>query len=143
MPRVVLADADAPVHRQRHDQDQPLQAIRVPQRRILQFKTPALEIGEQRLNRPTCGIVQHRRPRWGAVHGDDPGLWVARLVEDADVGHNALREQAHPRQIALNRASRQLAGGGLVAMARIRQQVALQPQAVAPPVGMEPAEQIR
>jgi hypothetical protein len=67
---------------------------------------------------------------------------VARLVEDAQVGHDALGEQPNPRQAALNHAPRQFAGSGLVAMARIRQQVAFQPQAAAPAVAAEPGEQV-
>jgi len=68
---------------------------------------------------------------------------MARLVENTQVRHDARREQPHSRQVALRHTPRQCAGGGLIAMARVRQQVAFQPQPVAPAVAAEPGEQVR
>lgn len=132
----------APVHRQRHDEDQPLQSIRRPELRVPQIEAPAFEVGEHRFDGPAGGVVQHCGPRRDAVHGDDPRLRVACLVQDAQVRHDAPGEQPHPRQVAFRHAPCQSAGGGFVTTARIRQQVAFQPQPVTPALAAEPGEQV-
>jgi hypothetical protein len=50
MPSVVPTDAHAPIHRQRHDQNEPLQPVGMLQLRGLEIETAALEVGERRLS---------------------------------------------------------------------------------------------
>lgn len=54
---VLLADADTPAHGQRHDEDESLQAVVVPELRSTQIEASPFEVGEHRLGGPACGVV--------------------------------------------------------------------------------------
>ena len=121
MQGLVPTRAHAPVHGQRPDQDQPFQALGMLKLRIFELKASALEVGKGRFNGPPRAIIEHRRARRRAVHGDNPRFRVPGLMQDAQIRQKALRKQLHPRQVTFFNPLGQLARGDFVPIARIGQ----------------------
>src|SRR3982751_6341521 len=70
-------------------QDEALDAIGMLKLGFGDAESSGFEIGEQGLDAPTHAIVEHA-PFGGRLrHGDDPGLAVAFLMENADRGGDA------------------------------------------------------
>lgn len=80
---------DRPVEGDAHDQDQSFETIGFLDMALHEAEAAAFEVGEHVLDPPAHSIVEYRVFARVGVHRDDPGLLVALLVQDADVGGDA------------------------------------------------------
>ncbi len=77
-----------------HDQDQAVEAVGVAELGVLNAEAARFEVREHRLDAPATSILKGSQVagfsgafrQREAVHGDDPRLGVARILDDADVG---------------------------------------------------------
>jgi hypothetical protein len=80
---------DGPIQGYAHDQYQPFQPIRFLDLALVQAESPAFEIGKHRLDAPAHTVVKDSVFAGLGIHGDDPRLLVAALVQNADIGGDA------------------------------------------------------
>ena len=97
--RIPLPSGDGEVERQRHDQDEPGQAVRVADLAVLETEAAGLEVGEHRLDAPAPCVVERGEVAWSLGHGDDPGFLMAGVLDAADVRAHPARGQLHSRQV--------------------------------------------
>ena len=84
------AGRDRPVEGEGHDQDQAGEAIGILDMGLFEAKPARFEAGEHGFDAPARGVPQSgERSRLGR-HGDDPGLGVSGITNDADVGGDPL-----------------------------------------------------
>src|SRR4051812_17223471 len=83
---IPLAGGDGEVERECHDRDQPGQPVRVSDLAVLEAEATGFEVREHRLDAPTPGVVERGETARGLRHGDDPGLLVAGVLDEADIG---------------------------------------------------------
>ena len=81
------------MQRQRHDQEQAGEPLRVAEPAVLQPEAPGLEVGEHRLHAPPEPVIEGAVDGRRLGQGDDPGLGMARLVDHGDIGRDPLRGQ--------------------------------------------------
>src|SRR5512135_1541988 len=86
MNRVPPSGGHRPVEGERHDQDQAVEAVGVADLGVLDAEPMRFEVGEQGFNAPPPAILQSAQGARPLRHGDDPGLGMAGVVDDADVG---------------------------------------------------------
>ena len=86
MNGVPLAGGHRHIEGQGHDEDQAVEAVGVAELGILDAEAARLEVREHRLDAPAGGILKSAQVSRFLRHGDDPGLGVARVMDDADVG---------------------------------------------------------
>ena len=68
-----------------HDEDQAVEAVSVAELGILDAEAARFEVREHRLNAPALAIFKGPQVTGFFRHGDDPGLGMARILDDADV----------------------------------------------------------
>ena len=86
MNGVPLAGGHRHVEGQGHDQDQLVEAVGVAELGILDAEAARFEVREHRLDAPASRILKSSQIAGFLRHGDNPGLGVARVMDDADVG---------------------------------------------------------
>lgn len=132
MEGIPLAGGDRPMEGQGHDEDQAIDAVGVADLRVLQTEAPRLEVGKHRLNAPALAVFQGFQVAGRLGHGDDPGFAMARIMDDGDVGPGRFGGELDipEREDPLLRTG----AGRRPAGPLEHDKVALQAQAVAPPV---------
>jgi amino-acid N-acetyltransferase len=65
----------------------------------------------RRINCPAGTVILHRRPRWGALHGDNPRLLMAGFVQNPQVCRNPGGKPLYPPADSVLYPPRQLACG--------------------------------
>src|SRR3954447_7738777 len=96
---IPLAGGDGEVERERHDQDEPGQPVRVSDLAVLEAEAMGLEVREHRFDAPAPGVIERGEITRGLGHSDDPGLLVTGVLDEADVGAHLAGCQFHPRQV--------------------------------------------
>src|SRR3954468_15357544 len=86
MNGVPLAGGHRDVEGQGHDQDQAVEAVGVAQLGVLDAEAAPLEVREHRLDAPTSRILKGSQVAGFLGHRDNPGLGVARIMNDSDMG---------------------------------------------------------
>ena len=76
---VPLSRGHGEVERQRHDQDQPGQPVRVADLAVFQAEAAGLEVGEHRLDAPAPRVVERGEVAWNFGHGDKPAQIAPRF----------------------------------------------------------------
>ena len=87
------AGRDRPVKGQRHDQDQPGEAVGILDMGLFEAEPARFEVGEHGLDAPARGIFQGGQISRLGRHGDDPGLGMSRIANDADIGRDTLASE--------------------------------------------------
>src|SRR4051812_12303612 len=123
-----------------HDEDQAVEAVGIAELSVLDAEAARFEVREHRLDAPATSILKGSQVAGFFGHGDDPGLGVARILDDADVGTRPPAGEFKVFQIVdpvLGALSgRRLAG------AVEHDEIALQAQAIIPVTLLAPADQI-
>src|SRR4051794_26931118 len=127
---IPLTGGDGEVERERHDQDEPGQPVRVSDLAVLEAEATGLEVREHRFDAPAPCVIERGEITRGLGHSDDPGLLVTGVLDEADVGAHLAGCQFHPRQVGC--APGQLLDRPRVSTVDTSAQVALQPQPVVP-----------
>lgn len=110
LPLVLPADPDTPVQGQGHDHF--IEAFRLFKVTFGPLEAARFKVGEHRFNTPAQTVVKNARPRRGAIHGDDPGFWVAGFMQNADCSRYAFRKQRDLGQGAFTAPFGQFTRGG-------------------------------
>jgi hypothetical protein len=140
MNGVPLASGHRHVEGQGHDQDQLVEAVGVAEMGILDAEAARFEIREHRLDTPAIGILKGAQVAGFFRHRDDPGLGMARIVDDADVGARPPAGEVGVFQV-VDPVAGALSGRRLVSAVE-HDEIALQPQAIIPVALLAPADQI-
>jgi hypothetical protein len=131
---------DGKVERQSHDQQQAGEAFGMLDLGILDAETARLEVREHRLDGPARRIFKCFQIARRGGHGDDPGLGVAGIVNDADVGGGPFR-----RQLYVLQREEALLGhvpGGRPLAGVTDHQIAFQPDTVVPSLVLAQGDQV-
>ena len=140
MNGVPLAGGHRHIEGQGHDEDQAVEAVGVAELGILDAEAARLEVREHRLDAPAGGILKSAQVSRFLRHGDDPGLGVTRIMDDADVGPGPPAGEFDIFQI-VDPVLGTLSGRRL-ARAVEHHEVALEPQPIVPGPLLAPADQI-
>ena len=84
------AGRDRPVEGESHDQYQAAETVGIAQMGLLETKPARFEIRKQGLDAPARGVSQGGEISRLGRHGDDPGLGMPRIADDAEVGRDPL-----------------------------------------------------
>ena len=80
-----LACGHCHVEGQGHDEDQAVEAVGIAELSVLDAEAARFEVREHRLDAPALRILKGPQIAGLFRHGDDPGLGMARILDDADV----------------------------------------------------------
>ncbi len=92
---LLLPGAYAPVHGERHDQHEAIQAIRGLKLGGLQLKTTTFNVRKGRFDAPAARVITRGRLGWWAVHCDDSRVLMACLVQNPQMRRHFMGEQPH------------------------------------------------
>ena len=84
------AGRDRPIEGESHDQYQAGETVGIAQMGLLETKPARFEIRKHRLDAPARGVSQGGEISRLGRHGDDPGLGMPRIADDAEVGGDPL-----------------------------------------------------
>ena len=84
MNGVPLASGHRHIEGEGHDEDQAVEAVSVAELGILDAEAARFEVREHRLDAPALRILKGPQIAGLFRHGDDPGLGVTRILDDAD-----------------------------------------------------------
>ena len=131
------AGRDRPVKGQRHDQDQPGEAVGILDMGLFEAEPARFEVGEHGLDAPARCIIEGGQISRLGRHGDDPGLGMSGIANDADVGRDPLAGEDDSLEIMATRQGERAGGGCCCAPAG--EEIALEPQAIVPsPIATPP-----
>src|ERR1700749_1188342 len=116
------------------------EAIGIAQMGLFEAEPARFEVGEHGLDAPPRGIIEGGQIARLGRHGDDPGLGMSRIANDADIGRDPLAGEGDSFEIAAAGQS-EVAGGGLY-RAPAGDEVALEPQAIVPPAIATPPDHL-
>ena len=86
MNGVPLACGHRHIEGEGHDEDQAVEAVGIAELGILDAEAARFEVREHRLDAPAISILKSAQVAGFFGHCDDPGLGMARILDDADVG---------------------------------------------------------
>jgi len=105
------AGRDRPVKGQRHDQDQPGEAVGILDMGLFEAKPARFEVGDHGLDAPAIGISQGGQISRLDRHGDDPGLGMSGIANDADIGRDPLAGEGDSLEIMATRQGERASRG--------------------------------
>src|SRR6201993_3540486 len=105
---------------------------------LFEAKPARFEIGEHGLDAPAISISQGGQISRLGRHGDDPGLGMSGIANDADVGRDPLAGESDSFKIVAAGQS-EVPGGGFCRVAA-GDEIALEPQPIVPPAIATPAD---
>src|ERR1700756_4100455 len=97
---------------------------------LFEAKPARFEVGEHGFDAPAISISQGGEIARLGRHGDDPGLGMSGIANNADVGRDALAGEGDSFEIMATRQG-EVAGGGFC-RAAAGEEIALEPQAIVP-----------
>ena len=94
--RVPLSCGHRPIEGKGHDQDEAIQAVGEADLGVLEAEAAGFEVRKHRFDAPPLAVVQGAQGARLFGHGDDPGLGMAGIMEDANVRPHAASWAASP-----------------------------------------------
>ena len=85
MASIPQSGGDGPMERQSHDEHQAAETLRIVDVSVLDGEAPGFEVGEHGFDAPASAVFQGFQIPGLGGHGDDPGVGMTRILDDADV----------------------------------------------------------
>src|ERR1700760_3334614 len=105
---------------------------------LFEAKPARFEVGEHGLDAPAISISQGGQIARLGRHGDDPGLGMSGITDDADVSRDTLAGEGDSLEIMAARQG-EVAGGGFC-RAAAGEEIALESQPIVPPAIATPPD---